>query len=168
MAPRAVSSCPKAFCMVIESRAQYHLFCLSRARGWRTWLFKGSLVSCLCTSHPGNSPAAQRTLRCFIPMVTTLGRLVLVAVLAFLVLNLSPHQEAHGAAEEAPDDDGEVAVVVQVVPPESTGTPASMEVTMEKRILPPSGPSQNSNYVIDDHQHGDNNMSSSTAHAVEG
>jgi hypothetical protein len=54
------------------------------------------------------------------------------------------------------------------VPPESTGTPASMEVTMEKRILPPSGPSQNSNYVIDDHQHGDNNMSSSTAHAVEG
>jgi hypothetical protein len=129
------------------------------------WLFKGSVVSCLCTSHPGNSPAAQRTLRCFVPMVTTLGRLVLVAVLAFLVLNLSSHQEAHGAAEGAPDDGGEAAVVVQVEPSESTGTPASMEaVTMEKRILPPSGPSNNFNYVIDDLQHGDNNMSS-TAHA---
>ncbi|GJM97479.1 hypothetical protein PR202_ga14409 [Eleusine coracana subsp. coracana] len=86
--------------------------------------------------------------------MAALGRLVLVTGLIFLLLNA---QETHGAAEEATT--GDVAAV-QVVP-ESTGggPPVSLEETKQQRILPPSGPSENLNFLIN-HDHENTNMSS--------
>ncbi|TVU07626.1 hypothetical protein EJB05_40990, partial [Eragrostis curvula] len=89
--------------------------------------------------------------------MASLGRLVLLAGLAFLVLNA---QNAHGAAEATTTAAAEVAVV-QV--PESTGgppaSPASVEVSMQQKPIPPSGPSDNFNYMI-------NHVNMSSAHAA--